>query len=287
MRLPTDLRKRILDRFDDMTRSEQAVAERVLQNLEGPAFLSAARLGQEIGVSESTVGRFARVLGYAGFPELQEQAQRAIQREMELVTSARLAISDERADKESLISGALAEDMNNLRLTERSLDHEQIHGIVERLVHTRRLYVVGQRATLGAAYSLAYGLRNLLEDVRPITFSADELAEEMMGVREGDVAIVLGIARPPRRSVQAARLMRSKGVHVIGVVDRWHNALTRHADELLFAHCESVAYMQSYTAVFALWHVLIAKTGHLIRDRAEQRLGELEKLLVSEEFVVE
>jgi DNA-binding MurR/RpiR family transcriptional regulator len=273
------VRARIEVHQADFTRSEQAVADQLRRNGIELAFSPAATVSRQIGVSEATLVRFARTLGYDSYQHLQKDVQEEIRERLMSTSVSRFQRGTTAVSRrESAFSESLRRDLANLEATLEENSTQRVRAAVRALTTARTVWVLGLRASAGLATFLGHALRYLLPSVRLLSTAADTQFEELLDSAAGDVLVVVSLSRPAKRVAQLAQFARERGMQILLLTDNPVSRLTSLANICLVAESDSVAFIQSYTAATALAHALIAAIGSARPRLVEHRLGEMEQL---------
>ena len=195
-------------------------------------YLTASRLGSVVGVSESTVVRFANELGYEGYPSLQRALEELVKKR--LTTLQRIEVSKERVKKDHVLTSVLQSDMENIKETLESVNEEEFRHAVELLMNARRIYILGVRSCAALASFLGFYLNFICDDVRLIhTNSVSETFEQMLNVDEKDVVVGISFPRYSKRTVKVMEFVKSRGSACIAITDSQLSPLVTYADSVL------------------------------------------------------
>ena len=132
----------IQDSMHTFSKGQRKIANFILESYDKAAFMTASRLGQKVGVSESTVVRFAFELGYDGYPDMQRSLQKMIR--SRLTTVQRIEVTRDRLGDQDLLSMVLQSDIEKIRQTLEELDRDSFYNAVEAIVSARKVYKIGR-----------------------------------------------------------------------------------------------------------------------------------------------
>ena len=209
-----DLISRIEKAMPELSKSQRAIGNYIIANYDKSAYLTASKLGAAVGVSESTVVRFAIELGYDGYPALQHALRELIR--TRLTSVQRMEITNKRIGENSVLSTVLRSDMDKIKETLETVDPAAFEGAVDTLLGARTIYVMGVRMTGSLASFLTFGLSMIFPNVKQIqTSSGGEIFEQLLRVGEGDVIIPITFPRYSKRIVRGVEYARSYGAKVI------------------------------------------------------------------------
>ncbi|MBR5540720.1 MAG: MurR/RpiR family transcriptional regulator, partial [Clostridia bacterium] len=238
---------------------------------------TAYRLGETVGVSESTVVRFATELGFSGYPQLQKAVQKLIR--SKLTSVQRVEVSRSRMRDDEVLESVMTYDMANIRQTLEEMPHEVFNGAVEALVNARHVYVFGAGSCRALAQFAAFYLKLLLPDIRLInTSNVTEVLEELYSIGEQDALLVVSFPRYSSRSVKAAHFAHSRGAKVIAVTDSILSPVAELSSSLLLAHSDLPTVVDSLAAPLSVINALLVAISLKRADENRKRLTELEEL---------
>jgi DNA-binding MurR/RpiR family transcriptional regulator len=265
-----------------MTRSERLIAEHLAKNPLDAAFLPAGKLSELVGVSESSILRFARSLGYANYPDLQQVVQDEVRRGQTRNIPERLQQAAFKASgNPGLLTLALQTDVNNLLASQRQLDAAAFAGAASLLAGSRLVFVAGMRGAAPLAHLLGYALNLLRPGVVELAQRADMFVELMADVGPSDVLVGYAFSRQSAHTIAAADLAVARGAAVVAVTDDPLSPIARRAKHTLVVATQSEAFIQSYTAAASVTHALLAALGSQLEASAMKRLALVEEGLGS------
>ena len=259
------------------SKGQKRIAAYILDNYDKAAFMTAARLGQLTGVSESTVVRFASELGYDGYPGMRKAIQDTIR--SRLTSVQRIEVARETMDEENVLESVLMADIDKLHITLDECSRTSFNAAVERIVGARHIYIVGMRSSTCLANFLGFYLNLLLENVHIIQDTAvSEVYEQIIRIREGDVFIGISYPRYSSRTVRAMKFAKGSGAHVIGITDGETSPFVGVADTLLYAKSDMVSFLDSLVAPLSLINALIVSVGLQSKENISETFKRLETI---------
>jgi len=268
---------RIRERQHAFTSVQRTLARYVSQNYHEAAFFSIADLAREAGVSESSVVRFARALGFDGYPDLQRALGDMLRRQ--LTTVERLKHSAPGTDGHTpMLETVMHADLRAIRHTMEEIDREQFRRAVGVLRTADTIHVLGGRGTMGLAQVLGLGLHWVLRNVRLPTGSPTDGIDAMMGVQGGDVAFAISFPRYTQATLNMLKIAKDRGATTIVLTDSAISPLAQYADLLLTARCEHVSYVDSLCAPLSVINALLAEIGAQDPDQTARALEEMERV---------
>ena len=173
-----------------LSKSHRRIAEYILQHYDKAVFMTAAKLGEMVNVSESTVVRFAVALGYEGYPELQQALQELVRHR--LTATQRFEMSSD-ISQEEVLSTVLKADMQNIRSTIDGIDNAAFLRAVQVISGARRIYILGLRSAAPLAQFAGYYLHYIFDDVRVVAAGSTDVFEAISRIEASDVLERLGL----------------------------------------------------------------------------------------------
>lgn len=275
--MPNDLMDTIQEQYAGFSKGQKAIADYILQHYDKAAFMTAARLGQTVGVSESTVVRFVVELGFEGYPELKKELQRLIRNK--LTSLQRMQVTEDKVRDSGVLRSVLTSDMLNISETLQQLDPAAFDQAVEKLLEARNIYIIGVRSAGTLASFLSYNLNLAFDNIRQVDANgASEMFEQILRVDEKDVVIGISFPRYPKRTVRALNFASDRGATVIALTDSITSPLAPYASILLIAQSDMASYVDSLVAPMSLINALIVGVTLKKRNEVEQVFLELEQI---------
>lgn len=272
-----DVIERIRQAADMLGGGGRSVAELILSQPEEVALLPAAQVAARLGISESTVVRFATAIGYDGYPALRRELQDRMRRH--LAPAQRLARFAEDPTRRTPAAQSFADDLDDVAMTERGLAAADLTAAVELISAAKRTYVIGMRSSFVVAYTLYHHLRQTLGTLHLVDPARGEALDGLASLRADDVMVAIGFPRYTRLTVRAARFAAAEGAKVIAITDGPLSPLARSATVLLAARSSNKNFANSNVGALALANALIAEITVRNRKRAVPALARLEKML--------
>lgn len=267
----------IQSRMSTFSKGQRLIGRYILDNYDKAAFMTAARLGQAVKISESTVVRFAAELGYDGYPAMQKAMQEMIRGK--LTTVQRIEVSYDRLGSQDVLDKVVQSDIEKLRMTLSELKREDFEGAVNAIVGARRIYILGVRSSAALSDFLAFYFKLIFDNVTQVQTSlASEMFEQMLRVGEGDVVIGISFPRYSTRSVRAMEFARDQGATVVAVTDSDMSPLYDTANYRLLAKSDMVSFADSLVAPLSIINALIVAVGRKKSNEVTATFGRLERI---------
>lgn len=272
-----DLINKIQSELSSFSKGQKQIARFILEHYDKAAFMTASRLGTTVGVSESTVVRFATELGYDGYPHLQRALQEMIRNK--LTSVQRMEVSSDRMGGRDVLQTVLHADMDMIRQTLDEIDRDAFQGAVDALIGAKRIYLLGVRSSSALSSFVGFYFNLLFENVTLVhTNSVSEIFEQVLRVGQGDVVLGVSFPRYSKRTLSAMQYARDRGARVIALTDSRLSPLARVADHLLLARSDMASFVDSLVAPLSVINALIVAVGMSRRDEIEQTFNKLERI---------
>ena len=269
-----DLITKIQSELPGFSKGQKQIARFILEHYDKAAFMTASRLGVTVGVSESTVVRFATELGYDGYPHLQRALQEMIRNK--LTSVQRMEVAGDRMGGRDVLQTVLHADTDMIRVTLDEIDRDAFQGAVDALMGAKRIYILGVRSSSALASFLGFYFNLLFENVTLVhTNSVSEIFEQVLRVGPGDVLFGISFPRYSKRTLSAMKYARDRGARVIALTD---SQLSRVADHVLLARSDMASFVDSLVAPLSVINALIVAVGMSRRDEIEQTFNKLERI---------
>lgn len=259
------------------SKGQRKIAAYITQAYDKAAFLTASKLGKTVGVSESTVVRFAVELGYDGYPEMQKAMQEMV---MNRLTSVqRMGIANDRIGNQDVLSSVLQADADKIRQTSETVSREAFKQSVNAILQARRIHILGVRSASALANFTGYYLNYMFDNVHVITASgAGEMFENLVGVSNEDVVLAFSFPRYSTATLKAAQYCRSVGATVIGLTNSNISPLAQSCDYVLAAKSDMVSLVDSLVAPLSVVNALIVSLAAAREQELKKSFDTLERV---------
>ena len=271
-----DIITRINEKFPHMSKGHKAIAAFILEHYDQAAFMTAARLGRQLHVSESTVVRFASGIGYSGYPEMQAELAARVTSRLNAVE--RVGVKYAGRSQSEVIESVLASDMENIRATTESLDAAAFDTAVDILLEAKTVYVIGIRSCAPLAEFLSFYLNMVRGGIVLLkTTSLSEVFEQMLRVGREDAVIGIGFPRYSMRTLKALEFANDRNAKVITITDSVHSPMCLYSSCNLFAASDMVSIVDSLVAPLSVINALVValclKQPQTVRESLESLEG--------------
>lgn len=260
--------------YPRFSKGQRLIAGYIKEHYDKAAFMTASKLGTTVGVSESTVVRFATEVGYEGYPQLQRALQEMIRNR--LTSVQRMEVANQRIGSADVLAKVLQTDIEAIKQTLELTDKATFHSAVADIIGANKIYILGIRSAAALAGFMGFYFTHIFEDVRNIdTASTSIIFEQMMRIGPGDVFIGITFSRYSRRTYNAAAFAKSSGAKVIAITDSLSAPISEVADYILVAKSDMASFVDSLVAPLSVINALIVAIG---LEKSEEISASYEKL---------
>lgn len=254
--MSSDIFSLMQDNSHKFSKGQRAIYAYIAQSYDKAAFMTAARLGKTVGVSESTVVRFAVELGFDGYPAMQKAMQDMVLNR--LTSVQRMEVTSRSLGDQDVLSTVIHSDIDKLRRTLETISREDFDAAVDAILQAKAIYILGVRSAAPLASFLGYYLNYMFPNVRIVTASgAAEMFERIVGVGSGDVVVAFSFPRYSSATAKGAQYGRSTGARVIGITDGKDSPLGQNSDHVLLAKSDMLSLADSLVAPMSIINALI------------------------------
>ena len=267
----------IQENMSTFSKGQKRIANYILESYDKAAFMTASRLGKTVGVSESTVVRFAAELGYDGYPDMQKSLQKMIRNR--LTSVQRIEVSNDRIGDQDLLSSVLQSDIEKIRLTLEEVDRQSFDRAVDAIVSARKIYIMGVRSSASLATFLSFYFNLIFDNVISVAANtASEVFETMLRVGAEDVVIGVSFPRYSSRTVQAMNFARDRGATTIAITDSEASPLAPISNYTLKARSDMASFVDSLVAPLSLVNALLVAVSRKKNDDLAHTFQTLEDI---------
>ena len=259
------------------SKGQRRIATYISEAYDKAAFMTASILGKTVGVSESTVVRFAVELGYDGYPSMQKAMQEMVLNR--LTSVQRIEVTNDRIGDQDVLSMVFQMDAEKLRKTNETVDREAFRASVQAMQKARKIYILGVRSASMLASFLGYYLNYMFGNVHLVTTSgASEMFEKLVGVSKDDVVVAFSFPRYSTATVKGVQYCRSVGARVIGITNSHLSPLGMNSDHVLVAKSDMVSLVDSLVAPLSVVNAIIVALAADREKEIAETFGKLERV---------
>ncbi len=277
MGINNELLQKIDEKYPRLSKGQKKLADYIRQEYDKAAFLTAAKMGEVVGVSESTVVRFAMTLGYKGYPEFQKALEELVRTKLNSIQ--RMEVTYGRISQGEILTSVLQADIEKIKLTMGSMDQEAFEMAVDTILKAKRIYVIGIRSCAPLASFLSYYLQLICEDVTLVnTNSSSEIFEQLIRIGQDDVVIGISFPRYSMRTLKALEFANNRNAKVITLTDSVHSPMNLYSSCNLIADSDMASIVDSLVAPLSVINALIVALCMKKQSIVAKTLTELEDI---------
>lgn len=275
------MKKYLLARMESFmstfSKGQRAIAKYIEEHYDKAAFMTASKLGATVGVSESTVVRFATEVGYEGYPELQKAMQEMIR--SKLTSVQRMEVTSNRIGNADVLDSVLNQDIDKIRRTMEEISHEEFYNAVDSIVNARKIYILATRSSAAIGGFLEYYFNLIFEGVSLVnTTSETEIYEQMMRIGKEDAVIGISFPRYSKMAVKALRFASDRGAKVIALTDSMDSPLVPPSNHVLLARSDMASIVDSLVAPLSVVNALIVAIALRKKQEVIATFDQLEQI---------
>ena len=242
--------------YEQMSKGQKLLADYILKNYDKAVFLTAAKLGKVVGVSESTVVRFATQLGYQVYPGFQKALEELVRNKLNSIQ--RMEVTYGRISQSEILASVLQSDIEKIKLTLANMDQNAFELAVETILNAKRIYVVGIRSCAPLANFLSFYLNLIFDNVTSVhTNSSSEIFEQLIRIGAEDVIIGISFPRYSMRTLKALEFASNRKAKVITLTDSVHSPMTLYSSCNLIARSDMASIVDSLVAPLSVVNALV------------------------------
>ena len=272
-----DILSILQEKKSGFSKGQRLIAKYITEEYDKAAFMTANRLGKTVGVSESTVVRFAVDLGFDGYPSMQKAMQEMVLNR--LTSVQRIEVANNRIGDQDVVSMVIQSDMEKLRQTGENLSRKDFSAAVNAILGAKRVYILGVRSAAPLADFLGYYLNYMFNNVHVLTgCGTSEMFEKIVGIDSQDVVIAFSFPRYSSATTKGAQYCRSTGATVIGITDSRESPLGVCCDHVLCAKSDMVSLVDSLVAPLSVVNALIVSIAAKREKELHRTFDALERI---------
>lgn len=272
-----ELTNRMNQAYSSMSKGQKLLATYITDNYDKAVFLTAAKLGEVVGVSESTVVRFASHLGYKGYPEFQKALEEMVRNKLNSIQ--RMEVTYGRISQSQILETVLQTDAEKIKYTLETIDQSAFELAVDTILNARTIYVIGIRSCAPLASFLSFYLNLMFDHVVQLhTNNSSELFEQMVRINSEDVIIGISFPRYSMRTLKAMEFANNRNAKVITLTDSIHSPMNLYSSCNLIASSDMASIVDSLVAPLSVINALIVALCMKKQTEVVKTLEELERI---------
>lgn len=259
-----------------LSKGQKLIAKYILENYDKVAFMTAAKLSEEVGVSESTVVRFANALGYSGYPKLQEALEELIKNK--LTTVQRVDMIDENKSDSEILYSVLKSDITNIKNTIECIDEKVFEDTAKKLINAKKIYILGIRSSFAIAQYLGFYLDMVLDNVQIIRVDMADVFDQIVRIDKDDVLFVISFPRYSRKAYQTSMYAKERKANIISLTDSVYSPVASLADNVLLVKNNMTSFVDSLVPAFSVVNALIIAISKKEKTKVKNHFINLENM---------
>ncbi len=275
--MKNDLFSEIRKKMPTLSKGHKLIGNYILEHYDKAAFMTAAKIGATVGVSESTVVRMATELGFDGYPSLQKALQDVMRNKLTAVQ--RIDVTSDQIGDNDIMEKVLNLDIERIRKTLEESSKEDFNQCVDKIMDAKTIYIIGARSSASLATFIKYYFNLIFPNVKLVTAStASEMFEQILRIGQDDVIIGISFPRYSNQTVTALKYAKTHGAKVIAITDSKSSPLVPYSDNVLLAQSDMASFVDSLVAPLSLVNALIVAVSIRARERVTETFEKLEKI---------
>ena len=263
--------------YPSLSKSHKKIADFILGDYALAAFMTAAKLGENVGISESTVVRFATGLGFDGYPELQKELQELIRNK--LTSVQRMEVTSVRIGEDDVLQKVLSSDIEMIRETLEKLSNDDFKACVNDINKAKRIYILGLRSSASLASFLAFYFNLVFDDVVLLdTSSPSEMFEQIFRISEDDICIAISFPRYSKQIINALKFISDRKATIVSITDSFDSPIAHFAKHVLVARSDMASFVDSLVAPLSLINALIVAVSLGRKEAVYNNFNTLENI---------
>lgn len=277
MSTQNELLARLDEKYPKLSKGQRRLTDYIRQNYDKAAFLTAAKMGEAVGVSESTVVRFATQLGYKGYPEFQKALGEMVRTKLNSIQ--RMEVTYGRITQSEILTNVLHSDIDKIKLTMESIDQKAFEMAVDTIINAKKIYIVGIRSSAPLASFLAFYLNLIFDNVVTVNANgSSDIFEQIIHVDEEAVVIGISFPRYSMRTLKALEFASNRKAKVITLTDSVHSPMTLYSSCNLIARSDMASIVDSLVAPLSVINALVVAVCMKKQNEVINTLGKLEEI---------
>lgn len=277
MNTQNELLARLDEKYPKLSKGQRRLTDYIRQNYDKAAFLTAAKMGEAVGVSESTVVRFATQLGYKGYPEFQKALGEMVRTKLNSIQ--RMEVTYGRITQSEILTNVLHSDIEKIKLTMESIDQQAFEMAVDTIINAKKIYIVGIRSCAPLASFLAFYLNLIFDNVVTVNANgSSDIFEQIIHVDEEAVVIGISFPRYSMRTLKALEFASNRKAKVITLTDSVHSPMTLYSSCNLIARSDMASIVDSLVAPLSVINALVVAICMKKQSEVINTLGKLEEI---------
>ena len=272
-----DLLKMIEEKYSSFSKGHKKIADYVISNSDKVAYMTASKLGETVGVSDSTVVRFAVEIGFEGYPEFLKRLKEVVSGK--LTSIQRIEITSSAFTKEGVLDSVINSDIDKLKKTLANIDKKAFDDAIDTILKAKNIYILGVRSSASLSGFLGFYFNLMFDNAKLVnTSSVSEMFEQIINISADDVIIGISFPRYSRRTLKALEYAKKCGSKIVAITDSMMSPLTSVADYSLIARSDMASFADSLVAPLSLINAIIVAIAMSKQEELSETFKKLENI---------
>lgn len=259
------------------SKGQKKIANFIEDHYDKAAYMTALKIAQLVNVSESTVVRFATIIGYDGYPELVKAMQELLKDK--LTSLGRIEVTTSRIENKDIVDTVLNQDIEKIKRTIEEVSRTDFNKAVEFIVNAKKIYIFGVKSSSYIASFLGYYLDLMFGNVQLLTDnSKTSNFEKLFRIQNDDVMVCISFPRYSSLAIDSIKFAKNKNAKVISITDSNTSPLVENADSILISKSDIASIVDSLVAPLSLINALIVAIVTKCKNSIKDTFNSLEKV---------
>lgn len=274
---PADILAFLRENINTFSKRQKLIGNYLIENYDKAAYMTAAALSETVGVSESTVVRFAAEIGFSGYQGMQKRLRQITMTQSTSVK--RMEIASRHLNATNIVDAVLKSDIRMIEHTMNEIDRKQFDSAVEAILNARTIYITGVRSAASLATFTDFYFHLMFDNTKLIN-SADpaDMFEQVLRIDENDVIIGMSFPRYSKNIIKLLEYANKKGATVIGITDSVNSPIEKLSHYCLTARSDMDSFVDSLVAPFSVVNALIVALGMKHKAEVSKTFEDLENI---------
>lgn len=261
--------------YPSFSKCQRRIADAILNNCDKAAYMTATKLGQMVGVSESTVVRFAIELGFDGYPAFQRAVQELVR--VRLTPNQRIEVTNFRIGDKEALDNVMNADIDKIKYTLEHMDRTAFSNAVQAVLRAKHIYIIGVRSSAALASFLHFNLSLIFDNVKLVTpTSSSEVFEQILDIDQNDVMFAISFPRYSTKIINAVKYASTRGASVVALTDSRTAPIAEWATHVLTAQSDMASFVDSLAAPLSVINAMLVDVTRHREQEVKDRFDRLE-----------
>ncbi len=281
-----DLFNKIIKAYPALSPKKRRVADFILKDHKKVFLMTAREIAGECRVSEPTIIRFAKDLGFSGYMDFIQYMKGLLH--IELTAVERLQKTRRQSDESNTLDKYCQNTLLNIENLRNLISNKELKRVAGTIFKAETVYVVGYRASAALAYYFGYLLKKIRDNVFMDSSLSWEMRDQIIKNGKSGIMFVIAFPRYPRKTIELIELARKYKVKIIGVSDTPKSPIIALSDQYIIIDVESVSFIDPFAHIMTYLAALIHEITFWDNKKAVKYLAKFDDgMKISNEFYSE